>query len=142
MGGIEKTNLRNNQKPTPKGNGGKGLIIQINRIIMKYIFIPFIIFSCSQKPVIKDDLSKQLDTLVDKTHKTVELSRHVEHSMDQFSYALSILPKRDSFVMKKYEYEVLYYQTENEKYRLRANRMVDSIHKYVRIADSILKTIH
>lgn len=57
----------------------------------------------------------------------------------RFEMVLSVRFKRDSFLTKKYENEILYYQTQNDKYRRRANRFVDSVNKYVLIIDSLDK---
>lgn len=100
---------------------------------MKYI-IPFILlFSCKSSPEIKPPVLSpvNIDTSI------IEKISSVQASQNRFYYILSLVTKRDSFLMKKYENEVLYYQTQNDKYRRRANRLVDSTNKYVHLIDSI-----
>lgn len=103
---------------------------------MKYIFLAFLIYACGSpkksKPVAeKPPAISYVDSLISSLQK----------SQDRFCFTLSIISKRDSFIVKKYENEVLYYQTGDDKYRKRGNRFVDSTNKYVHIIDSIAKQL-
>jgi hypothetical protein len=77
-------------------------------------------------------------TIIDSLSPAID---RVKESQDRFYFVLSNVQKRDSFLLKKYENEALYYQTNNDKYRRRANRMLDSMNKYVLVIDSVAKKI-
>lgn len=103
---------------------------------MKYLPIFLLLFSC--KPSVKREPINENTPII----KAIDsLASRSTTGMDRLNFAFSLMRKRDDFLIKKYENEVLYYQTGNEKYRRRCNRFVDSFHKYVHIMDSISKSM-
>lgn len=104
---------------------------------MKYLPILILAFACSSpnKPA---PVANKTTILL---HSTDSLLSSVQKSQDRLYYVISIVGKRDSLLVKKYENEVLYYQTGNDKYRKRCNRLIDSVNKYVRIIDSLAKQL-
>lgn len=102
---------------------------------MKYIIFVLFLIGCATKtkPVPPKASESKPQSLPNAISPSTQLA------MDRFYYLLSSVGKRDSFLVKKYENEVLYYKTQNEKYRIRGNRYVDSTNKYINIIDSITK---
>lgn len=107
---------------------------------MKYFLVfSFMYISCNGAVKQQESL---IDSSIVNTRKSVDsLTISVQQAQNRLFFILAIRQKRDSFLFKKYENEVLYYQTENDKYRVKANKMIDSVNKYVTIMDSIAKTI-
>lgn len=103
---------------------------------MRYVFILLLVYSCRQSPTpISVTVDEPVKQKVDST------SIRIQQLTDRFHYLLDVRRKRDSFIFKKLENEVLYYKTQNDKYRRIANRCIDSAKKYVRIIDSVSKEI-
>jgi hypothetical protein len=107
---------------------------------MKYILIFCFLYACkypANKPI--TEVNNATDT---PAVSTSSAALKASDAMARYNLVLSVVGKRDSFNIKKYENEVLYYQTTNERYRLRANRCIDSFNKYVRIIDSLAKAMN
>lgn len=78
-----------------------------------------------------------------KTEVDVQF-KHIKSGLDsigmlhnQIFQLLAIGRVRDSFVAVSKEYEILYYKTGKRIYAVKHDRLVDSIHKYCHIADSV-----
>lgn len=102
---------------------------------MRYIYVFLLSCSCGQSSIPIPASGEPIKQKVDST------GMHIQHLTDRFHYILDVKWKRDSFIFKKLENEVLYYKTQNDKYRRMANRCIDSANKYVRIIDSVSKEI-
>ncbi len=102
---------------------------------MKYLSLIFLVCAC-QSPEPKPPMQIAPMTGIDSAIS------NVEKSQNRFYFILGLVQKRDSFRFKKYENEVLYYQTQDDRYRRRGNRFIDSVNKYVRIIDSVTKTLN
>lgn len=109
---------------------------------MKHIVIVFLFITSCKSEVHKEQNNQVVDSTIIKSKNVVDsLATSVKEAQDRLYFILAIRQKRDSFLFKKYENEVLYYQTGDDKYRRKCNRMIDSNNKYVAIMDSVAKQI-
>lgn len=109
---------------------------------MKRIVIVFLFIASCKNEAHKEQSTQVVDSTIVKSRTAVDsLATSVKEAQDRMFFILDIRQKRDSFLFKKYENEVLYYQTGDDKYRRRCNRMIDSNNKYVAIMDSVAKQI-
>ena len=111
---------------------------------MKYIIaISLLVLSCKSRSIKeKEQLIVANRAKIDSNFKTIDsLTTKIQSSQSRLFFIISNIQKRDSFLFKKYEYEAHYYQSGEDKYRVKANRMIDSANKYVRIIDSVKKTL-
>lgn len=109
---------------------------------MKYFIILFLFLSCNNKNNSKtsfNELHKNIDTLSILIDSTLIISNKLDSSHKRLLTLIEYTEKRDHFIMKKHENEVQYYNTTEEKYRLRANRYVDSVYKYINLIKDLTK---
>lgn len=111
---------------------------------MKYIIaISLFVLSCKSKVIKgKEQSAADIRAEIHSNFKTIDsLATKIQSSQTRLFFVISNIQKRDSFLFKKYEYEAHYYQSGEDQYRVKANRMIDSANKYVRIIDSVKKTL-
>ncbi len=65
--------------------------------------------------------------LAEQTLKDAERN---SRQLDTLLMAVKIVGVRDSFIRECHKLEVLYYKTDNDKYRVKHNKLVDSVNKY------------
>jgi hypothetical protein len=92
---------------------------------MKLLLITTILFIGCKEPV--DTVIENSAKLADQTIKDAMANNK---KLDSILAAVKYMGTRDSFIFEAHKLEVLYYQTEREKYRIKHNRLVDSIDKY------------
>lgn len=92
---------------------------------MKYLFITCLLFAGCKAPI-----DNTIDTSTRLAEQTLKDSEANNKRLDSILKAVSYMGTRDSFTFTAQKLEVLYYRTGEEKYRIRHNRLVDSINKY------------
>jgi hypothetical protein len=102
-------------------------------------FIPLLLLVCACKAPAHNIPAKEPD--ISYISSVDSLISNVEKSQSRLLLIFEVVQKRDSFLIKKYQNEVLYYKSGDDKYRRRCNRLIDSIHKYVHVMDSVSKTM-
>ena len=83
--------------------------------------------------------NKDLDTVLNLVKDIKTISDQTILSQNQLDSMLLIQGKYQSCIKKRYDYEIKYLRTENDKYRILGNKYVDSANYYAKIG---LKLTH
>lgn len=109
---------------------------------MRFIIISFLVFaSCRNDKAPQSDSAiafKLPDTSLSLADRNIKAAERNGRILDNLLESIKYMGTRDSFVFEAQKLEVLYYKTGQDKYRIRHNKLVDSVQKYCAIIHSRL----
>lgn len=98
---------------------------------MRLLFVCFLFIGCISAPTPEPQAKSPADTAIKKRDPAKDY-------MDSIISALNYMGIRERLDTERQKNEVLYYKTGEDKYRIRHNRLVDSVNKYRNIINSQL----